>query len=209
MRDTAQAKKIYVQDKVREAARLVWEALEVCCSAPAPTPFPPFAPGVCSSACGAATLNTPCRGSKARYDDCLVTVLVAVSTERGGHHGVGLLRKDAAVRPRGPPSHVSRTCLALAPLSHSRTLAYCAPPPHSLEPKSLASGATCLRRRLRYSRVMCLLAEAELCPDTPRAGSRQAFISVVEEQAQEGREYAEAYVKRLETQRRYLQDTWS
>ena len=34
-------------------------------------------------------------------------------------------------------------------------------------------------------------------------------MSVVEQQAQQGREYAEDYIKRLETQRRYLQDTWS
>eukprot|EP00802_Teleaulax_amphioxeia_P006300 Tamp_06304.p1 GENE.Tamp_06304~~Tamp_06304.p1 ORF type:complete len:447 (+),score=82.52 Tamp_06304:638-1978(+) len=38
---------------------------------------------------------------------------------------------------------------------------------------------------------------------------REAFVSVVEQQAQQGRQYAEDYVKRLEIQRRYLQDTWS
>ena len=37
---------------------------------------------------------------------------------------------------------------------------------------------------------------------------REAFVSVVEGQAGQDREFAEAYVKRLEAQRRYLQDTW-
>jgi len=55
----------------------------------------------------------------------------------------------------------------------------------------------CCVRQLAYS-----LTPRYLC-------SGQAFVSVVEQQAQQGRQYAEDYVKRLEIQRRYLQDTWS
>jgi sulfite reductase alpha subunit-like flavoprotein len=38
---------------------------------------------------------------------------------------------------------------------------------------------------------------------------REAFVEVVKEQSGQGGEYAEAYVRRLESQRRYLLDTWS
>lgn len=38
---------------------------------------------------------------------------------------------------------------------------------------------------------------------------REAFVDVVEEQSQSGRQHAEDYIKHLESQRRYLQDTWS
>jgi len=38
---------------------------------------------------------------------------------------------------------------------------------------------------------------------------REAFIDVVEKESQRGRQHAEDYIKHLESQRRYLQDTWS
>ena len=62
----------------------------------------------------------------------------------------------------------------------------------------------------RPSICHCLLCASTCLSLTPRyLCSGKAFVSVVEQQAQQGRQYAEDYVKRLEIQRRYLQDTWS